>query len=181
MDEKKVLAGLIEAHQLLRHDFMNNLQVISGYQQIGQPEKANEYILKTTNFLRRFNGLGKIKIPLLKGLIIMYLTQYNDLFPAFNIQVGSELTLSQEEEAELVGLLHRVMGVLEQPLQKGELSCQILLGTEQDGLLCFILEGQLESLRRAQEEVFPLLKNIIFRGDLLQKGNTIQVKILLAN
>lgn len=178
MDDKKVLEGLLEAHQLLRHDFMNNLQVIMGYQQIGQPEKANEYIQKTITFLRSFSGLGKTEAPLLQGLLIMYLTRYSGLLTGFQVKVSSKLLLLPEEECALTGLLHNIMGELEQLLKENELLCNLSIGSEPNELLCFILEGQSVSLLRAQEKIAPLLKNTQFICEMVQKGNTIQVKIL---
>jgi len=178
MDEKFILEKVLEAHQLLRHDFMNNLQVISGYQQIGHPEKANEYIYKTVNFLRRFSALGKLDYLLLKGLLVFYLTKFED-DAVFRVKVEGNPPLPVQEEDKLAAFLREIMKLAEEDLKKETASCRIVIGTGPE-LLAVELEGLKHTLAEARERLEPLLGDSLLCTEMQQKGNTIQVMVYTA-
>lgn len=178
MDDKTVLRSLLQAHSLLRHDFMNTLQVISGYQQIGQPDKAGEYMERTTALLRRFSSLGKIEAPMLEGLLISYLTKYADYFPAFEVKAEGRLQITPDMEADLAGILDRVMALLEQYLVKKAVSCRIQVGSRKDGALSLILEeGDSPVLRELSAMIAPILKGAHITGEIGQWGDNVLVNI----
>jgi len=48
---------------LMRHDFLNHLQVISGYVQLNKTERAREYIREVTGNLQRLSKVVHLKVP----------------------------------------------------------------------------------------------------------------------
>jgi hypothetical protein len=54
---------MIKVISLMRHDFLNHLQVISGYLQLNKKERAGEYIREVTHNLQRLSKVVHLKVP----------------------------------------------------------------------------------------------------------------------
>ncbi len=177
MDEKTVLHQLLNAHRLLRHDLLNNLQVISGFQQIGQQQKSAEYIQTTISYLRRFNRLTGIPEPYLQALLTGYLAQYPDE-TALKVDVEQGYVISPPAGPLAAELLGRLMKLLEQPLQSGGISCRVLFSTEPGVAFYLELEGKEDILSPLADEYLPLLEGSTFSHNLEANGNILRVKIM---
>ena len=57
------LKGILEVFREQRHDFINHLQVISGYLQLQKQEIARDYIQKVSGLLREQGKIFHLKIP----------------------------------------------------------------------------------------------------------------------
>jgi len=57
------LKGILEVVREQRHDFINHLQVISGYLQLQKQEIAHDYIQKISGLLREQGKIFCLKIP----------------------------------------------------------------------------------------------------------------------
>ncbi len=59
MDMKK----LLEVIQVQRHDFLNHLQVISGFLQLNKPDQIKEYLGQIIYGMREMSQTSRLKIP----------------------------------------------------------------------------------------------------------------------
>jgi hypothetical protein len=57
------LAKLLEIIQLQRHDFLNHLQVISGFQQLNKPDRIQEYIKQVSVEAAEMSKTTRFKMP----------------------------------------------------------------------------------------------------------------------
>ncbi len=57
------LRSLLEFVRLQRHDFLNHLQVISGFIQMNKGEKAREYLLEVARELERLAKIVHLQMP----------------------------------------------------------------------------------------------------------------------
>jgi hypothetical protein len=57
------LAKLLDIIQLQRHDFLNHLQVISGFQQLNKPDRIQEYIKQVTAEVAEMSKTTRFKMP----------------------------------------------------------------------------------------------------------------------
>jgi hypothetical protein len=56
-------AKLLEIIQLQRHDFLNHLQVISGFQQLNKPDRIQEYIKQVSVEVAEMSKTTRFKMP----------------------------------------------------------------------------------------------------------------------
>jgi len=54
---------MLKVVSVMRHDFLNHLQVISGYLQLDKKERAGEYIREVTWNLQRLSEVVHLKVP----------------------------------------------------------------------------------------------------------------------
>ncbi len=54
---------ILKVVSVMRHDFLNHLQVISGYLQLDKKERAGEYIREVTWNLQRLSEVVHLKVP----------------------------------------------------------------------------------------------------------------------
>lgn len=54
---------LLEIIQLQRHDFLNHLQVISGFQQLNKPDRIQEYVKQVTVEIAEMSKTTRLKMP----------------------------------------------------------------------------------------------------------------------
>jgi len=121
---EEILQKTLEAHRLMRHDFMNHLQVISGYLQLGQPDKVREYIKKVSGALERFKYLGRIEAPYLQSLLVYCLSTFGEDC-CFNLEVTEKITLTEEDDRGLTLLVWGVICPVYESILKNELECGI--------------------------------------------------------
>lgn len=67
MDPEK----LLEVIQVQRHDFLNHLQVISGFLQLNKPERIREYIELVTIEMRVMGQTARLKIPAVTAALLV--------------------------------------------------------------------------------------------------------------
>lgn len=67
MDQEK----LLEVIQVQRHDFLNHLQVISGFLQLNKPDRIREYIELVTIEMRVMSQTARLKIPAVTAALLV--------------------------------------------------------------------------------------------------------------
>ncbi|AEG14051.1 signal transduction histidine kinase regulating citrate/malate metabolism [Desulfofundulus kuznetsovii DSM 6115] len=75
------LQSLLEFIRLQRHDFLNHLQVISGFIQMNKGEKAREYLLEVARELERLAKIIHLQVPEATAVFLAALAE------AANLQV----------------------------------------------------------------------------------------------
>lgn len=130
MDER-MLEILLEINRQLRHDFMNHLQVIHGYLQLGKPQKAREYTLQAAKKVRRLDSLIHIRIPLVQTIFIRYATLLNSDKAIFEVRVEDDFTYWKDFDYEVAGLLVKVFDPFLEKLKKNEVQCKAFLKTRE--------------------------------------------------
>ena len=89
-DDLTGVRHMVDAMRAYTHEFMNKLHVILGLLQIGEPEKAQEYIMDTTRTQREAVSriMEQIKEPSVAALLVGKTSRANEL--------GIRLTLDRE-------------------------------------------------------------------------------------
>lgn len=62
---------MMKVISILRHDFLNHLQVISGYLQLNKTDRAREYIREVTQNLQRLSKVMHLKVPEVAGAFLL--------------------------------------------------------------------------------------------------------------
>ncbi|MFX4261616.1 Spo0B domain-containing protein [Pelotomaculum propionicicum] len=65
------LEKLLEIIQVQRHDFLNHLQVISGFLQLNKPERIREYIELVTADMSVMSQTARLKIPEITAALLV--------------------------------------------------------------------------------------------------------------
>lgn len=123
----ELLHKMIDAHRYLRHDFMNDIQVISGYLQIGQAEKALMYAKKTAGSMEVFNSLAKFSLPLLHGYMLSYLTLLGQGRDSFCVESEGDISGWLDLDQLLSVLIRRLLDPLHDHVSKKELKINMRL------------------------------------------------------
>lgn len=143
--EEYLLEKMQEAHRVLRHDFMNALQVINGFYQLNQPEKSKIYTMNTIEAIKKFIPLGRIRLPRLQCLFTICLSMHNSNQGACTIDVEQgDDSWNLEDDRELTRLAMGLMFSLEQYIINGQLCCRVLVSPRPHKLITIYLEGNPE-------------------------------------
>lgn len=121
----ELLHKMIAAHRSLRHDFMNDIQVISGYLQIGQAEKALMYAKKTAGGLDLFNPLAKFSSPLLQAYFLSYLTSLSSAKDALCFEIDGDISAWADVDLMLTMFMEALLDPLREDISKRELKILI--------------------------------------------------------
>lgn len=73
--DKLLIAELLEAYRLQRHDFLNHWQVVSGYMQINRGEKALQYIRSILPEFEAEQKAGQIPEELVSACVLRLIVQ----------------------------------------------------------------------------------------------------------
>jgi len=126
--QEDLLKKLLETLRIQRHDFMNHLQVISGYLQLGNLAKAQEYTLKAVDSVETFGKLSKIPLPYLQSYLLWLSAQYPQEVQMF-MSEGDWQEWQEKGDAldqELTGLLLKLYSAVEDSLKKQDLKCSLV-------------------------------------------------------
>ena len=95
-DDLTGVQHMVEAMRAYTHEFMNKLHVILGLLQIGEPEKAQEYIMDTTRTQRVAVSriMNQIRQPSVGALLVGKTSRANEL--GIHLRLDRESTLSEE-------------------------------------------------------------------------------------
>ncbi|ABR48463.1 signal transduction histidine kinase regulating citrate/malate metabolism [Alkaliphilus metalliredigens QYMF] len=110
-----------EIEQLLtnqRHDFMNTLQTVYGYIQLGQPEKAVEQIKQVTNYANQMGRVFNLQcVPL--AMLITETMKLNTIGENCTvIEVQSFVTMEDYIEINVEAAIEQVKKLLENILKQ---------------------------------------------------------------
>lgn len=94
-----------------RHSFVNHLQVISGWLQLGQPERARQYLLAVAARLEVEAAAARTEPPAL-ALVLLQVARAAELH---NVELQWEVQVAAEQllaPAVLTGLRQRLMAAV---------------------------------------------------------------------
>jgi hypothetical protein len=117
----ELLHKMIAAHRSLRHDFMNDIQVISGYLQIGQAEKALMYAKKTACGLDLFNPLAKFSLPLLQAYFLSCLTSLSSAKDGLSFEIDGDISAWADVDLTLAMFMEGLLDPLREDICNKEL------------------------------------------------------------
>jgi hypothetical protein len=176
MDEG-ILEKLLEVNSLNRHDFMNHLQVIYGYLQLGHTQKARDYTLQAAKSIRCFDVLANIRLPYVKTILIWYLNLLGKEKSSLSVCAGEAFTYWQEFDYEAALLLMKILDFFRERLQKNEISGRVSFKTGDKVCIVLTLQGldapgksesgQAERLPAWESENFTVRSAYNSAGDLL--------------
>ena len=95
-DDLTGVRHMVEAMRAYTHEFMNKLHVILGLLQIGEPEKAQQYIMDTTRTQREAVSriMSQIRQPSVAALLVGKTSRANEL--GIRLRLDREGALSEE-------------------------------------------------------------------------------------
>lgn len=176
--EELLLEKLLEAHRLLRHDVINYLQVISGYQQIGHPEKTTEYMTKAIDLLHNYSIVSKVELLLLQSLLIWCMARYNTDFEVITVQVDKSFTAWKDKDRELTSLIMRILYILQDKFKYQEALCRISFKQEPETAIEMILNGKEGTFTYDLMEIYSNIDSEVFTVNVVEKRHDrIQLKI----
>lgn len=163
--EDKVVAGLLEAHSLQRHDFLNELQIIKGYLQLGKPEKAQEYIVKAVKPLQECSRLAKLKLPYLQGFLLSsYIIVNAEKVDLLSFSLEDNLDSWQAYDKEITGLLLELLDYLKINFINNIIKCCIKIKKDQD-------ENKVElHIKGNVKEIIFIIEELVNKINM-QEGN----------
>jgi len=85
------LEKLLEVIQAQRHDFLNHLQVISGFLQLNKPERIREYIELVTADMSVMSQTSRFKIPELTAVLLVSFNEAAKYQAEMKLTVNSNL------------------------------------------------------------------------------------------
>lgn len=86
------LEKLLEVIQVQRHDFLNHLQVISGFLQLNKPERIREYIELVTADMSIMSQTTRFKIPELTAVLLVGFNEAAKYQAEMKLTVNSNLS-----------------------------------------------------------------------------------------
>lgn len=114
--DKEQMVSAREAVDILRvqkHDFLNYMQIVSGYLQIGNPEKAMHYVRKATDELYRSGAIMGLAYPALS--IKLLLRVHNAYKRGVKILLSTSTDLGLlEPDREMSKFLENLFSVIEE-------------------------------------------------------------------
>lgn len=170
-DDLTGVQHMVEAMRAYTHEFMNKLHVILGLLQIGEPDKAQQYIMDTTRTQREAVSriMSQIRQPSVAALLVGKTSRANEL--GIRLRLDRESTLSEESpwlppEAYVTilgNLIENAIEVLNQSrCTTKEISVSIREG-EDSLLLCVEDTGP---------GISPQLRRTIFQRGVSTKGRS---------
>lgn len=165
-DDLTGVQHMVEAMRAYTHEFMNKLHVILGLLQIGEPEKAQEYIMDTTRTQRVAVSriMNQIRQPSVGALLVGKTSRANEL--GLRLTLDRESTLRAESAllppdacvTILGNLIENAIEGLNQT-RRGEKEVSVSIREEENGLLLCV------------EDTGPGIP-VDFQGKLFQRGAT---------
>jgi hypothetical protein len=105
-------AKLLEIIQLQRHDFLNHLQVISGFQQLNKPDRIQEYIKQVTVEIAEMSKTTRFKIPEVTAALLAGFYEASKYEFKIDLTVNSTLGECEVPGPVVGGVLESVLNCL---------------------------------------------------------------------
>ena len=113
LSNKKVAQELTEQNLRLlrcqRHDFLNHLQVVSGYIQMGKANKATKYIQEINQSLRGVRVISGLNMPEASVLLLSKREEAANYDINFNYDLKTDLSNVKIKEYDLVRILSNLI------------------------------------------------------------------------
>lgn len=178
--QEVLLKKMLEVQQIMRHDFLNHIQVIYGFLQIGYSEKAKEYSLKAVESLQHYTKLGKVSLPLLQCFLTWFVVQLNDEQAAFTYDLNGDLQQWLQEDSELTRIMMILMGSVLNDLLQKKLRCQLTFVDKVPGFRLFF-EGKEASIDYLKGVDLSSQKLLLVVDEALPKKWVVTIKKITGN
>jgi hypothetical protein len=132
-----LLKKILEVQKIMRHDFLNHIQVISGYVQLGDLERVKEYTNKTIEKIQRFNRVGNIALPCLQGFLSWFVAFLDSDRPAFELQLKGNMDKWGKNDEELTGLLMELLSPVHRDIINGRINAILTLHNDTAVILAY--------------------------------------------
>ncbi|HPZ71240.1 MAG TPA: Spo0B domain-containing protein [Peptococcaceae bacterium] len=146
---QELLNKMLEVQKNMRHDLMNDVQVIHGYLQLNHPEKALNYSQRTVKRLQRYQRLGKIPLPLLQCFLTWYVSQLENDEDVFMLDLPKNMNGAwqawQDEDGALTQLLMEILCPVQDALVNRTIKCRLSILSEAP-TFSLLFEGDKECL-----------------------------------
>jgi len=133
---KKVTQELTEQNLRLlrcqRHDFLNHLQVVSGYIQMGKGNKASKYIQEINQNLRGIRVISGLNMPEASVLLLAKREEAAKYNIDFNYDLKTDLSNVKIKEYDLVRILSNLIDNAIYELKKEDISDQKIINVVMD-------------------------------------------------
>ncbi|MTI81517.1 MAG: histidine kinase [Firmicutes bacterium] len=128
---------LLDVMRVQRHDFLNHLQVISGFLQLNKSDRAKEYIDQISSDIRAQSVIARLEVPELKAVLMVAVNDATKYQVEFTYDINTRLencSVPGESLAEPVGkCIKLAMDYLShRELENRQLYLSI---TEEDGII----------------------------------------------
>lgn len=167
--EDKVVIGLLEAHSLQRHDFMNVLQIIKGYLQLGKPDKAQEYITKVVQPLQECSRFAKLELPYLQGFLLSFYMMNLDKTKLLNFYLEDSLKDWKVYDKEITRVLIELLDVLKEYFNSSILQYCLYIRMKKEDRVELHIKGNVM-------EVIPTIKQLLKKINLQERDFFLIIK-----
>lgn len=165
-----LLKKMLEVFRIQRHDFMNHLQVVYGYIQLGNLDKAKEYSLKAVDSVEKFGKLSKIPLPCLQSYLLWLSSQGDCLYENVDFISQDDWQEWQREDVDqaLTRLFTDIFSVIQDSPSKTGLKYRLSF-TDKLLDLAFFFTGEKED----NKACINSLKKLNFISELLKAECTV--------
>lgn len=147
--ETILLSKLLQWYRLQRHDFMNHWQVIQGYLQLQQPEKALAYMKKMLTVQVQEQKIAQIPEPALAAILLTLIIELRQREIPATLDFPEEMKKidywqdhwQKEYAAGLYGYTKECLEATLKAKQLSGITAEVYLFDEPGGLACQIILG----------------------------------------
>lgn len=127
MHREDLLKKVLEVHRTQRHDFMNHLQIIYGYLELGKADMAKKYTLKIADDLREAGKFSKIPLPCLQSYLLWFSAQLANSHLSFEIEWEDSCQewMEQNVDEQLTGLFMELFSIVQGSLKNMKIKCSL--------------------------------------------------------
>lgn len=173
---QSLLLKMLDVQKNMRHDIMNDIQVIYGYLQLNHPEKAMKYSQQAVERMRRYQQLGRIPLPLLQSFLTWFVAQFcHDGIVPLEIHLTGDWNYWQTEDEELTQLLMALLCSVQEGFGNGSIRCKLTFTKEEPSLL-LLFEGTEESLQNLSQFTYCGQRLVWDRVEIASGGLLITIK-----
>ncbi|WP_438311160.1 Spo0B domain-containing protein [Sporosarcina sp. FA9] len=127
---KKAELTVVEVLEFSRHDFLNELQLVLMYIDLGKMPESKQAVLKVSNKIKQLSTLSKLGLP----ATVNWLNTFSWIYPFFQASYSSSIEsgIRRVNDIELRTFLDRFFHNMEDqldPLSEYEISFDVLAST----------------------------------------------------
>ncbi|MCL6605936.1 MAG: Spo0B domain-containing protein [Paenibacillus sp.] len=168
-----------------RHDWMNDLQVLYGYIQLGKPDKTVQTVERIKERIALDSRIAKLGVPSLVFYIQSFRTYSSNLELVVAVEEGLNLEdkLTHEAQDELTTVIMQSVRAYQYSglAPQGE-ARKLMIGFTQDGgdiLISFEGEGMNGNPELLQGQIYNIVQGKIMRAEALGGHNQATVQLRL--
>ncbi len=172
IEESRELINVLRTH---RHDYLNDLQVIMGYLQLGKSDDALDYIKKTTDSLRADSSISNLAFPEISALLFKKRNIAELKGINFKVGIGTDL----KEMGVPVGDVTRILSsMIDQSVDsitqlKGNPVINVVFEEVSDGYsIKLVNSNQVSAGQQGEQPEFRQLREMISKH-----GGTVQTTV----